>query len=101
MTTEFVTRLPSPGEAARMTVFLREHPQWSATWDKRDGVWRVAEDDPDSGLYAESGDVDTVLSYMAVHSAAEPPSRAAGARASRTSDSGGRTVDLRPAYGEH
>lgn len=77
MTTEFVTRLPSPGEAARMTVFLREHPQWSAAWDKRHGVWRVAEDDPDSGLYAESGDVDTVLRYMGVHSqvaaAAEPP----------------------------
>lgn len=35
MTTEFVTRLPSPGEAARMTAFLREHPQWSAAWDKR------------------------------------------------------------------
>jgi hypothetical protein len=80
MTTDVVTRLPSPGEAARMAAFLREHPLWSATWDKRHGVWRVAEDDPDSGLYAESGDVDTVLRYMRVHSqvaAAEPPPRAA------------------------
>jgi hypothetical protein len=28
------------------------------------GLWRVAEDDPDPGLYAESSDADTVISYM-------------------------------------
>jgi hypothetical protein len=37
-------------------------------WDKRFGVWRVAEDDPDSSLYAESSDVDTVISYITEHS---------------------------------
>jgi hypothetical protein len=31
-------------------------------------VWRVAEDDPDSDLYAESADAAEVLSYMAAHS---------------------------------
>jgi hypothetical protein len=31
-------------------------------------VWRVAEDDPDSDLYAESQDAETVISYIAAHS---------------------------------
>jgi hypothetical protein len=31
------------------------------------GLWRVAEDDPDSGLYAESSDADTVIGYIAAH----------------------------------
>jgi hypothetical protein len=31
-------------------------------------VWRVAEDDPDSGLYAESQDADTVIGYITGHS---------------------------------
>ena len=30
-------------------------------------VWRVSEDDPDSGLYAESRDVGAVISYTATH----------------------------------
>jgi hypothetical protein len=37
-------------------------------WDKRYGLWRVAEDDPDSELYAESADTDAVLGYMTTHS---------------------------------
>ena len=41
---------------------------WSAFWDKRYGVWRVAEDDPDSALYAESADAAEVLNYMTAHS---------------------------------
>ena len=45
-----------------------QHPWWSAFWDKEYGVWRVAEDDPDSALYAESADAAEVLSYMAAHS---------------------------------
>ncbi len=49
---------PGPVEAQR----------WSAFWDKRFGVWRVAEDDPDSDLYAESNDADTVLAYITAHS---------------------------------
>jgi hypothetical protein len=32
------------------------------------GVWRVAEDDPDSDLYAESSGADTVLAYITAHS---------------------------------
>ena len=61
-------RLPEPGEAARLSDFLPEHPAWSVCWDKRHGVWRAAEDDPDSALYAESRDLDTVLGYITTHS---------------------------------
>ena len=55
---------PDPDAAARIIRALREHPCWSAFWDKRFGVWRVADDDPDSGLYAQSSDADTVISYI-------------------------------------
>jgi hypothetical protein len=65
---EHMTKLPDPGDALRMAAFLESHPEWSAFWDKRDGVWRVAEDDPSSELYAESADADEVLDYMATHS---------------------------------
>jgi hypothetical protein len=30
-------------------------------------VWRAAEDDPDSALYAESRDADAVIGYIAAH----------------------------------
>lgn len=60
--------LPSPGEAARLASFLQEHLRWSAFWDKSRGVWHVAEDDPDSNLYAESRDVDTVIGYITENS---------------------------------
>ena len=56
--------LPTPYTAARVAEFLAEHPSWSAFWDKREGVWRVSEDDPDSELYAVSRDADTVIRYM-------------------------------------
>jgi hypothetical protein len=59
---------PAPGAAARIIQAMREHPCWSAFWDKQAGVWRVAEDDPDSGLYAESSDPDTVIGYIQAHS---------------------------------
>ena len=62
-----MTSLPTPEDAARLSSVLREHQRWSAFWDKRHGVWRVAEDDPDSSLYAESRDVDTVIGYIAAH----------------------------------
>jgi hypothetical protein len=51
-----------------MTSVLAGQPRWSAFWDKRDGVWRVAEDDPDSDLYAASGDASTVIAYIQAHS---------------------------------
>jgi len=63
-----MTALPAPGDAARLAGFLREHPRWSVFWDKCHGVWRAAEDDPDSALYAESRDLDTVLGYITAHS---------------------------------
>ena len=59
--------LPPPADAARVSCFLADQPQWSIYWDKKYGLWRVAEDDPDSDLYAESSDVDTVISYITAH----------------------------------
>ena len=56
-----------PGDAERVSRCLADHPQWSACWDKRFGVWRVTADDPDSDLYAESSDVGTVISYFMAH----------------------------------
>ena len=52
----------------KITAFLAEHPCWSAFWDKHEGVWRVAENDPDSELYAVSRDADTVIRFMAANS---------------------------------
>jgi hypothetical protein len=63
-----LTTLPTPYAAARIAAFLAEIPSWSAFWDKRSGVWRVAEDDPDSDLYAESPEADVVIRYMAANS---------------------------------
>ena len=60
--------LPTPYAAARVAAFLAEHLSWTAFWDKRHGVWRVSENDPDSGLYAVSRDADTVLQYMTANS---------------------------------
>ena len=65
---EHMTKLPDHGDALRIAAFLESHPGWSAFWDKRDGVWRVAEDDPTSELHAESADADGVLDYVALHS---------------------------------
>jgi hypothetical protein len=59
-----MTHLPTPEAAARITDFLTEHPCWSAFWDKQQAVWRVAEDDPDSELHAESPDASAVIAYM-------------------------------------
>jgi hypothetical protein len=61
--TELIT-LPTPCAASRIAAFLAVNPSWSAFWDKRYGVWRVAEDDPDSDLYAESPEADAVIRYM-------------------------------------
>lgn len=62
-----MTSLPAPGDAARLASFLQHHQRWSVFWDKAYGLWRAAEDDPDSDLYAESSDADVVLSYMSAH----------------------------------
>ena len=63
-----VAVLPPPADAARISRFLADHPRWSVYWDKKYGLWRVAEDDPDSDLYAESSDADSVISYIMTHS---------------------------------
>jgi hypothetical protein len=59
--------LLAPGEATRLARVLREHPSWSVFWDRHCGVWRAAEDDPDSSLYAESPDLDTIIGYITAH----------------------------------
>ena len=62
-----MTSLPTPYAAAQIAAFLDEHLSWSAWWDKHDGLWRVAEDDPGSDLYATSRDADVVIRYMQAH----------------------------------
>ena len=62
-----MTILPPPGEASRITRVLQDYPGWSVSWDKKHGVWRVAEDDPDSDLYAESANAVTVIGYVTAH----------------------------------
>ena len=62
-----MTRLPDQGDVLRMAAFLEGHPGWSAFWDKRDGVWRAAEDDPSSELYVEDADASQVIDFMATH----------------------------------
>jgi hypothetical protein len=66
-----VTSVPPTAAAARVCSALEDHPRWSAFWDKRHGVWRVAEDDPDSALYAESSDADIVIGY--IEATPDPP----------------------------
>jgi hypothetical protein len=63
-----VTNLPAPQDVARMTGLVREHQQWSVFWDTKYHLWRVAEDDPDSDLYAESPDAATIIGYIIAHS---------------------------------
>ena len=60
--------IPPPGQAAQIISFLHDHPRWSVFWNKRYGIWRASEDDPDSDLYAEHRDVDLVIRYMTSHS---------------------------------
>jgi anti-sigma regulatory factor (Ser/Thr protein kinase) len=56
--------LPDRDDALRIAAFLDAHDGWSAFWDRRYGVWRVSEDDPDSELYAEDADAGRVIGYM-------------------------------------
>jgi hypothetical protein len=60
--------LPPPADAARVYCFLADHLRWSAYWDKKYGLWRVAEDDPHSDLYAGSRNADAVIGYITAHS---------------------------------
>lgn len=56
--------LPDHDDALRIAAFLDDHAGWSAFWDRRYGVWRVSEDDPDSELYTEDADAGRVIGYM-------------------------------------
>jgi hypothetical protein len=65
--------LPPLGELIVDVPFWR-HPCASGPFfSKRDGLWRVTENDPDSGLYAASPDADTVIAYMTTHTGAARP----------------------------
>jgi hypothetical protein len=61
-------RPPPAVDATRLAAFLDGHPGWSAFWDKRYGLWRAAEDDPGSVLYAETPAADAVIAYITAHS---------------------------------
>jgi hypothetical protein len=63
-----VTSAPVPEAVARVIRVLLDHPSWSVFWDKAYGVWRAADDDPGSALYAESSDAGIVISYIQAHS---------------------------------
>jgi hypothetical protein len=58
---------PLLADAARLAGFLRDYPCWSVFWDKKHAVWRTAEDDLGSDLYAEGMDVDAVMNYITAH----------------------------------
>ena len=59
---------PPPEDAARITSIVREHQQWSVFWDPKYLLWRAAEDDPDSELYAENPDATVLIQYITAHS---------------------------------
>jgi hypothetical protein len=59
---------PIAADAARLAAFLDRRPGWSAFWDKRYCLWRAAEDDPASALYAETPDPDAVIAYITARS---------------------------------
>jgi hypothetical protein len=82
-----MTNLPTPYAAARIAAFLDYYLSWSAWWDKHSGLWRVAEDDTDSDLYAESQDADVVIRYMRQHSRDNAVFAGIDARRSRRSTS--------------
>jgi hypothetical protein len=62
-----MTSLPTPYAAAQIAAFLDDHLSWSAWWDKHYALWRVAEDDPASDLYAENREAAAVIQYMRAH----------------------------------
>jgi hypothetical protein len=67
-TPPFLAHCQANGNWWLLPTVLQDHLRWSAFWDKACGVWRVAEDNPDSDLYVESSDADTVIGYIAAHS---------------------------------
>jgi hypothetical protein len=93
-----MTRLPRPGDAERIADFLQRHLSWSAFWDKRECVWRVAEDDPDSDLYATGQDADTVIGYMSARCGSQAGDLGGGGRGCRAEGLGDGLVDVGPTW---
>jgi len=84
--------LPDRDDALRIAAFLDEHNGWSAFWDRRYGVWRVSEDDPDSELYAEDADAGRVIGYMSATAGGVYDEKAA--HAEREADLAGAAAEI-------
>ena len=60
--------LPEPDAAERIADFLAEHMSWSAFWDKRECLWRLAGTTLPPACRTGSPDSDAVIVYRAAHS---------------------------------
>ena len=89
-----MTVLPDRDDALRIAAFLDEHAGWSAFWDRRYGVWRVSEDDPDSELYAEDADAGRVIGYMSATAGGVYDEKAA--HAEREANAAGAAAEIDP-----
>jgi anti-sigma regulatory factor (Ser/Thr protein kinase) len=89
-----MTVLPDRDDALRIAAFLDEHAGWSAFWDRRYGVWRVSEDDPDSELYAEDADAGRVIGYMRATAGGVYDEKAA--HAEREANAAGAAAEIDP-----
>ncbi len=87
--------LPDRDDALRIAAFLDEHDGWSAFWDRRYGVWRVSEDDPDSELYAEDADAGRVIGYMSATAGGVYDEKAAHAEREANAAGAAAEIDLR------
>jgi anti-sigma regulatory factor (Ser/Thr protein kinase) len=87
--------LPDRDDALRIAAFLDEHDGWSAFWDRRYGVWRVSEDDPDSELYAEDADAGRVIGYMSATAGGVDDEKAAHAEREANAAGAAAETDLR------
>jgi anti-sigma regulatory factor (Ser/Thr protein kinase) len=87
--------LPDREDALRIAAFLDEHDGWSAFWDRRYGVWRVSEDDPDSELYAEDADAGRVIGYMSATAGGVYDEKAAHAEREANAAGAAAEIDLR------
>ena len=87
--------LPDRDDVLRIAAFLDEHDGWSAFWDRRYGVWRVSEDDPDSELYAEDADAGRVIGYMSATAGGVYDEKAAHAEREANTAGAAAETDLR------
>ena len=87
--------LPDRDDVLRIAAFLDQHDGWSAFWDRRYGVWRVSEDDPDSELYAEDADAGRVIGYMSATAGGVYDEKAAHAEREANAAGAAAETDLR------